>query len=67
MIEGSLFVFQPPMWGARAYDAVNLYAIGLNKTLQAGKNIRDGQAIIDSIRSISFKSEFISFSGDLCK
>eukprot|EP00794_Sanderia_malayensis_P009190 gene9190-10164_t len=47
---------QPPLWGARAYDAVQLYAIGLNKSLQKGNDIRDGKALINQIRSVSFQS-----------
>ncbi len=49
---------QPPLWGARAYDAVHLYAIGLNKSLQNGQGIRDGRSIIKNIRSMSFPSKF---------
>jgi len=46
----------PPLWGARAYDAVQLYALGLNKTLQQGKHVRDGRALINNIRSTTFRS-----------
>ncbi|XP_065065708.1 uncharacterized protein LOC135691687 [Rhopilema esculentum] len=47
---------QPPPWGARAYDAVKLYALGLNRSLQQGNSIRNGKAVIDNIRSTTFKS-----------
>lgn len=55
------FLFQPPPWGARAYDAVQLYALGLNKTLQQGESVRDGRTIINNVRSTTLRSMFVNF------
>ena len=63
-ILSRLFVwFQVEIYAAFLHDAVYLYAYALNKTLNVGKDSRDGKAIMKYI----FNSTFLGKIDMLCR
>lgn len=47
---------KPPPEAEKLYDAVMLYALGLNETLKKNQSITNGTAVIDNIKGLSFQS-----------
>lgn len=57
------FIFQVLHYAVYLYDAVYLYALALNKTFSNGQDARDGTAVLNNIKQISFESKAFS----ICK
>lgn len=49
--------FQPPIEAAYLYDAVIQYAAALNKTLNKGGKVSDGEKITQNLMGHFFNSE----------
>ena len=62
-LHGSLIVLygfplQAPILSAFLYDATYLYAIGVNRTLAEGGNVKDGRTIMKNLFGRKFSSKW---------
>lgn len=53
-----MILLQISVYASYLYDAVQLYAAGLDAVLSAGGRADDGEAIIDNIRGQSYESQY---------
>ena len=56
------FILQPPPEAHQLYDAVMLYAYGLNKTLSKGHSVTNGSDIIQNILNTRHESKLLNFN-----